>query len=89
MRPAKGMDLIELNFNYNGSVVEAEIRRGKDGYGIFYTVYLNCKYAYTLHYSENGKWLPVNENDNSLSLVEGNLLKMLTRHIGLEGILQQ
>jgi hypothetical protein len=89
MKLAKGTELIEINFDYKGSIVEAEIHRGKDGYGMFYTVFLKCKYAYTLHYSENGKWLLVNESDNSLSLVEGYFLQMLTRQLSWECMLQQ
>ncbi len=77
-------ELMEIIFNYKGTIIEVEMRPQKDCYGKFYIVELNGRYAYTLHYDDEGKWLVVNGNDQSLPFVEEGFLQMLTGQLDWE-----
>ena len=84
MELAKRMELIEIIFNYKGTLIEAEIRPEKDCFGAFYLVELNGNYAYTLHCADNGKWVAIDQKDQSMPMIEGSFLQMLTNQLDWE-----
>ncbi len=79
------MQLIEIIFNYKGTMIEAEMRPQTDCCEKYYIVELNGRYAYTLNYNEERKWLVINdESDQSLPFIEEGFLQMLTSQLNWE-----
>ena len=76
------MELIEIIFNYRGTLIEVQIYPENDLRGVFYPVDINGKHAFTLAFNDD--WTIMRESNGLVPQVEDALFRMILKQLKWE-----
>jgi hypothetical protein len=75
------MEIMELNFEYRGALIEAKIYYEENCFGVIYPIELNNNYAFTIYSNERQDWEIMRENDGNTPSVEAELLSSILKKL--------